>query len=205
MFERFTASLRRILVHAQDEARKLSQNFIGTEHFLLAIIKEGDLLAAQVLAELDLTYEKVMPEVLEHVPPGSPPELRASPPFTPRAKKLLELSLREAMHLGDNFIGPEHLLLGLIREGEGVGATVIIDLGVELETVRQAVLKKRNDPQSRAVAKPKIVDDPPPSIHLDLSLEEARTLHEWIKVHGFGVQNHPLSPIATFLDQALGD
>ena len=123
MFERFSDRARRVLVYAQEEARLLNHNFIGTEHVLLGLIREGDGVAAKALASLDINLDVVREKVEETIGPAGT-SLTGSPPFTPRAKKVLELSLREALQLGHNYIGTEHVLLGLVREGEGVAAQV---------------------------------------------------------------------------------
>ncbi|MHB8189591.1 MAG: ATP-dependent Clp protease ATP-binding subunit [Ferrimicrobium sp.] len=138
MFERFTDRARRVLVLAQEEAKTLNHNYIGTEHILLGLIHEGEGIAAKSLEALGVSLDGVREEVvkLSHVSPGPTP---TSPPFTVRAKKVLELSLREALQLGHNYIGTEHMLLGLVREGEGVGATVLLNLGVDLSRVREQV------------------------------------------------------------------
>ena len=140
MFERFTDRARRVLVLAQEEARLLNHGAIGTEHILLGLVAEGDGLAAEALESLDISLDAVREKVEEHIGPSAGPP-SASPPFTPRAKKVLELSLREALQLGHNYIGTEHLLLGIVREGEGVGALVLIGLGADLERVRGRVLQ----------------------------------------------------------------
>ncbi len=140
MFERFTEKARRVVVYAQEEARMLNQNYIGTEHLLLGLIREQDGIAAKALESLNISLEDVHQQVEEligrgtYVPTGHIP-------FTPRAKKVLELSLREALQLGHNYIGTEHILLGLIREGEGVAAQVLLNLGADLEKVRSAVIQ----------------------------------------------------------------
>src|SRR6476660_7785304 len=124
MFERFTDRSRRVVVLAQEEARMLNHNYIGTEHLLLGLIHEGEGVAAKAIEALGISLAAVRSEVNEMVGRGE----RASAghiPFTPRAKKVLELSLREALQLGHNYIGTEHILLGLIREGEGVAAQVL--------------------------------------------------------------------------------
>ncbi|MCB4208887.1 ATP-dependent Clp protease ATP-binding subunit [Arthrobacter sp. UM1] len=140
MFERFTDRARRVVVLAQEEARTLNHNYIGTEHILLGLIHEGDSIAAKALASLDITLEAVREQVQDMIGPG-----QQGPgghiPFTPRAKKVLELSLREALQLSHNYIGTEHILLGLLREGEGVAAQVIVKLGHELGQVRQTVVQ----------------------------------------------------------------
>jgi hypothetical protein len=142
VFERFTDRARRVLVLAQEEARLLNHDFIGTEHILLGLIREGEGVAAQALDELDISLEAVRERVEETIGLSSigPTGPTGSPPFTPRSKKVLELSLREAMQLGHNHIGTEHVLLGIVREGEGVGAQVLNDLGADGDRVRQTVL-----------------------------------------------------------------
>ncbi|MCL4433218.1 MAG: ATP-dependent Clp protease ATP-binding subunit [Actinobacteria bacterium] len=140
MFERFTDRARRVLVLAQEEARLLNHSFIGTEHILLGLIHEGEGIAAQALNEMGITLEGARGKVEEMIglSGGAP---TGSPPFTPRAKKVLELSLREALQLGHNYIGTEHMLLGLVREGEGVAAQVLVSLGADLAGVRQEVIQ----------------------------------------------------------------
>ncbi len=138
MFERFTDRARRVLTFAQEEARLLNHSFIGTEHILLGVIREGDGMGAEALRRLGVSFEVVREKVVEMIgASGSAPN--DSPPFTPRAKKVLELSLREALQLNHSYIGTEHILLGLAREGDGVAARVLADLGVDLLRVRQAV------------------------------------------------------------------
>jgi ATP-dependent Clp protease ATP-binding subunit ClpC len=140
MFERFTDRARRVVVLAQEEAKQLNHNYIGTEHILLGLIREGDGIAAKALAELSISIDNVREQVQEIIGQG-----QTAPtghiPFTPRAKKVLELSLREALQLGHNYIGTEHILLGLIREGEGVAAQVLVKLGADLTRVRQTVIQ----------------------------------------------------------------
>jgi ATP-dependent Clp protease ATP-binding subunit ClpC len=139
MFERFTDRARRVVVFATEEARMLNHNYIGTEHLLLGLIHEGEGVAAKALESLGISLEAVRRQVEEIIGQG-----QAAPtghiPFTPRAKKVMELSLREALQLGHNYIGTEHILLGLIREGEGVAAQVLQKLGADLNRVRQQVL-----------------------------------------------------------------
>jgi ATP-dependent Clp protease ATP-binding subunit ClpA len=140
MFERFTDRARRVVVLAQEEARMLNHNYIGTEHILLGLAHEGEGVAAKALEALDIHLEAVRQQVEEiigkgqHAPSGHIP-------FTPRAKKVLELSLRESLQLGHDYIGTEHILLGLIREGEGVAAHVLVRLGADLNRVRAEVIK----------------------------------------------------------------
>src|ERR1041385_8083297 len=140
MFERFTDRARRVVVLAQEEARLLNHNYIGTEHLLLGLIHEGEGLAAKALESLGVTLEGVRSQVEDMIGVGT-----ATPqghiPFTPRAKKVLELSLREALQLGHNYIGTEHILLGLLREGEGVATQVLLKIGLDLQKIRQTVLQ----------------------------------------------------------------
>ena len=140
MFERFTDPARRVMVLAQDEARMLNHNYIGTEHLLLGLVHEGEGVAARALESLGIGLEAVRQRVEEIVGQGQqavPPTI----PFTPRAKKVLELSRREALQLGHNSVSTEHILLGLIREGEGVATQVLVQLGVDLNPVRQRVIQ----------------------------------------------------------------
>jgi len=140
VFERFTDKARRVVVLAQEEARMLNHNYIGTEHILLGLVHEGDGVAARALESLGVSLTAVRRNVEEIVGQG-----QAAPaghiPFTPRAKKVLELSLREALQLGHNYIGTEHILLGLIREGEGVAAQVLQKQGADLNRIRQTVIQ----------------------------------------------------------------
>ena len=168
MFERFTDRARRSLVLAQEEARTLGHNFIGTEHILLGLLAEGTGVAAVVLNALGFTLESARQRVSEEIPPMDEP-VADKPPFTPRAKKCLELSLREALQLGHNYIGTEHMLLGIVREGEGVAAQVLVSGGYELPDVRRAVLAQLgqsdprlpNDPHLRARLAATVTGRPP--------------------------------------------
>jgi hypothetical protein len=153
MFERFTDRARRVVVLAQEEARELNHNYIGTEHILLGLIHEGTGVAAKALESLGISLAAVRQQVEEiigqgqHAPSGHIP-------FTPRAKRVLELSLRESLQLGHNYIGTEHILLGLIREGEGVAAQVLVRLGADLDRVRQQVIQLLHGYQARAARGP---------------------------------------------------
>ena len=140
MFERFTDRARRVVVLAQEEARMLNHNYIGTEHILLGLIHEGEGVAAKSLESLGISLEAVRSQVEEIIGQGQQAP-SGHIPFTPRAKKVLELSLREALQLGHNYIGTEHILLGLIREGDGVAAQVLVKLGADLNRVRQQVIQ----------------------------------------------------------------
>jgi len=139
MFERFTDRARRVIVLAQEEARTLQHNYIGTEHLLLGLIREGDGVAAKALASKGVELDATRKQVEEMIGKGN-----AVPnghiPFTPHARQVLELSLREALQLGHSYIGTEHILLGLIREGEGVGTQVLIKMGVDLGDLRTATI-----------------------------------------------------------------
>jgi ATP-dependent Clp protease ATP-binding subunit ClpA len=146
MFERFTDQARRVVVLAQDEARLLGHGYIGTEHILLGLLAEGEGLAFQALASLDISLDAAREQVAEIIGEGSG-QPSGHIPFTPRTKKVLELSLREAQRLGDSYIGTEHILLGMAREGEGVGAQVMDRLGAGKDRVlAQVLLTKRAAP-----------------------------------------------------------
>lgn len=140
MFERFTDRARRVIVLAQEEARELNHNYMGTEHILLGLIKEGEGVAAKALESMGINLDDVRREVIDIIGHGSQP-VTGHIPFTPRAKKVLELSLREGLQMGHKYIGTEFLLLGLIREGDGVAAQVLIKLGADLPRVRQQVIQ----------------------------------------------------------------
>src|ERR1043165_8052009 len=140
MFERFTDRARRVVVLAQEEARMLNHNYIGTEHILLGLIHEGEGVAAKALESLGISLEGVRQQVEEIIGQGQQAP-SGHIPFTPRAKKVLELSLREALQLGHNYIGTEHIRRGLSREGEGVSAQVLVKLGADLNRVRQQVIQ----------------------------------------------------------------
>ncbi|GAA3522732.1 ATP-dependent Clp protease ATP-binding subunit [Corynebacterium pilbarense] len=140
MFERFTDRARRVIVLAQEEARELNHNYMGTEHILLGLIKEGEGVAAKALESMGINLDDVRREVIDIIGHGTQP-VTGHIPFTPRAKKVLELSLREGLQMGHKYIGTEFLLLGLIREGDGVAAQVLIKLGADLPRVRQQVIQ----------------------------------------------------------------
>jgi ATP-dependent Clp protease ATP-binding subunit ClpA len=164
MFERFTEPARRVVVLAQDGARSLDHNYIGTEHILLGLIDEGEGVAARVLESLGISLESVRSEVERTIGRGT----RAPGghiPFTPRAKKVLELSLREALRLRHSYIGTEHILLGLIREGEGLAAQVLVALGADLERTRRQVIHVLVEQQTGtdpATSEPRPSFEPPP-------------------------------------------
>jgi ATP-dependent Clp protease ATP-binding subunit ClpC len=141
MFERFTDQARRIVVLAQEEAKALNHTYLGTEHILLALIREGGGVAAQAMAALGITEEAARQQVEQITDRGQENPRQGHIPFTPQAKKVLQLSLREAIALGHGYIGTEHILLGLIREGEGVALRALSGLGVEPNQVRQKVIQ----------------------------------------------------------------
>src|ERR687889_42752 len=148
MFERFTERARQVVVLAQEEARILKHNYIGTEHILLGLLRQGEGLAARVLESLDINVERVRAQVVRIV--GSGEEVTSGQiPFTPRAKKVLELALREALSLGHNYIGTEHILLGLVRENEGVAARILLDFDADSEKIRNEVIRMLSGPGGR--------------------------------------------------------
>ncbi len=155
MFERFTDRARRVVVLAQEEARLLNHDYIGTEHMLLGLIHEREGIAAQALESLGVGLDSVRTQVVDIIGQGEQPPA-GHIPFTPRAKKALKLSLRESLQLGDNHIGTEHILLGVIREGDGVAAHVLANLGVNPAQLRQTVIEltggsttaERSEPES---------------------------------------------------------
>jgi ATP-dependent Clp protease ATP-binding subunit ClpA len=147
VFERFTERARQVIVLAQDEAQTMKHNYIGTEHVLIGLLREEEGLAARVLESLGLTVEAVRAHVVRMIGLGE--ELKTGQiPFTPRAKKALELSLREALRLGHNYIGTEHLLLGLVRETDGVAVRILLDLGADPGTVRNEVVRMLSGPSA---------------------------------------------------------
>jgi len=168
MFERFTDRARRVVVLAQEEARMLNHNYIGTEHILLALIREDEGVAAKALTALGISLAATRQAVEDIIGRGMQAP-SGHIPFTPRSKKVLELSLREALQLGSDYIGTEHILLGLIREGDGVAAQVLVSSGVDLNRARQQViqllhgLREPDAPLSAAVSAPPLsVSAPPP-------------------------------------------
>ena len=140
MFNRFTERARRVILLAREEAKRLDHDYLGTEHLLLGLIREGEGVAALALQNMGIDLEQVRQEVEKAVGRGGGSLFLGQIPFTPRAKKVLELAVTEARNLGHNYIGTEHLLLGLIREGEGVAAQILTNLGADLERVREEVV-----------------------------------------------------------------
>src|SRR5919201_1481217 len=140
MFDRFTERARHVVVFAQDEAREFRHNYIGTEHVLLGLLRDEEGVAARVLESLHVTLDDVRTQVARAVGQGE--EVTTGQiPFTPRAKKVLELAMREALSLGHNYIGTEHVLLGIARENHGVAARILLDLGADAETIRNTVIE----------------------------------------------------------------
>src|SRR5438876_8359160 len=150
MFERFTEKARQVVVLAQEEARALNHNYIGTEHILLGLLRERDGLAAGVLKTLDITLEETRAQVARIVGHGEEVTL-GQIPFTPRAKKVLELSLREALGLGHNYIGTEHLLLAIVRENDGVAARILLDFDVDAEKIRDEIIRMLGGPAATSI------------------------------------------------------
>jgi ATP-dependent Clp protease ATP-binding subunit ClpA len=145
LFERFTERARQVVVLAQDEARELRHNYIGTEHLLLGLLREEEGVASQALGNLGVTLERTRAQVGRIVGPGDE-RVTGQIAFTPRAKKVLELALREAQSLGHNYIGTEHVLLGVVRENDGVAARILFDFGADAETVRNEIIRLLSGP-----------------------------------------------------------
>ncbi len=193
MFERFTDRSRRVLVYAQEEAARLKHSFMGTEHILLGLIREEAGVAAIALGRCGISLEAARTQV-ELIVSSPADQADGSPPFTPRAKKILELSLREALQLGHSYIGTEHILLGLIREGQGVGAAVIERLDVDLGLVRQEVIALMSGTAEGVVRKRSKVADPPRCQRCGAGLaEDARYRVIEIPQDGRGVAKDPIS------------
>lgn len=161
MFERFTDRARRVVVLAQEEARTLQHDYIGTEHLLLGLIHERDGIGAQVLQDIGVTLPRLRSDIIAIIGRGAARESASHIPFTPRAKKVLELSLREALQLGHNYIGTEHILLGLLHENEGIAAQVLLGCGAEIEDLRNRIAARpgaetdapdENDPTGAVIA-----------------------------------------------------
>jgi ATP-dependent Clp protease ATP-binding subunit ClpC len=155
MFERFTDRARRVLVYAQEEARDLDHASIGTAHILLGLIREGDGVAAKALDALGITYDVIRERVTELTAQATNSS-SVSPPFTPRSKKVMEMSLREAMQLGHSYIGTEHLLLGIVRQGDGTAVRILNDLGVEMSDIQTQVVQLMPSLSNREVDEPSV-------------------------------------------------
>lgn len=155
MFERFTDRARRVVVLAQEESRLLNHSYIGTEHLLLALLNEGEGIGCQALVRHGISLETAREQVREIIGEGTTSP-KGHIPFTPRAKKILEMALRESLQLGHNYIGSEHILLGMVREGDGVAAQVLAQKGITLEPLRDTVLEllKANPEEREAARRP---------------------------------------------------
>ncbi len=204
MFERFTDRARRVVVLAQEEARRLNHDYIGTEHVLLGLIHEGEGVAAKALESLDVSLEAVRSEVEAII--GRGPDIPTGHiPFTPRAKKVLELSLREALQLGHNYIGTEHIVLGLIREGEGVGAQVLTKLGATLGKVREEVIGLLSGPEPIPEEGTGMRWERPPDMHLSRRSNAAIVLADEIAEKRGRRSIEPEDLLRALLALAMGD
>jgi ATP-dependent Clp protease ATP-binding subunit ClpC len=173
VFERFTEQARRVVVLAQDEARALEHNYIGTEHILLGLLRMNEGLAARALESLEVTVEEVRAQVALIVGQGD--EVTAGQiPFTPRAKKVLDLALREALSLGHDYIGPEHILLGLVRENQGLAARILLDLGADAEKVREEIIRMLSGSGSGPARGRTTMAPPPPKGNGESSTRQGR-------------------------------
>jgi ATP-dependent Clp protease ATP-binding subunit ClpC len=153
VFERFTERARQVVVLAQDEARAFGHNYIGTEHILLGLLREEEGLAARVLESLDITVEEVRAQVKRLIGQGDEEIATGQIPFTPRAKKVLELALREALSLKHSYIGSEHILLGLVRENEGVAARILLSFDADAEKIRNETIRMLSGPGGPGVVR----------------------------------------------------
>ena len=181
MYERFTDRARKVMQLANQEAQRFNHEYIGTEHILLGLVKEGSGVAANVLKNLDVDLRKIRLEVEKIVQSGPDMVTMGKLPQTPRAKKVIEYSMEEARNLNHNYVGTEHILLGLLREQEGVAAQVLMNLGLKLEDVREEVLNllghNFQKPHVPATSAPGAAAVPPPP----LTPEQLRTIHEWVE------------------------
>jgi Clp amino terminal domain, pathogenicity island component len=198
VFERFTEHARQVVVLAQEEARALGHNYIGTEHILLGLVREEAGLAAQVLQSLGISAERVRAHALRIVGPGEE-ATSGQIPFTPRAKKVLELSLREALSLGHNHIGTEHILLGLVRENDGVAARILLDFDADPERIRAEVRRRLSGPGRRT---PAACRRPPNPLRPPLDWERAGILWRPDRVLRGGVRE--VERVATLALEQLG-
>lgn len=153
MFERFTERARQVVVHTQESARALNHNYLGTEHVLLGLLREAEGLGAQTLASFGLTYEQVETEIVRILGKGEH-GTDGPVPTTPRLKKVLELALREALSLGHNYVGTEHILLGLVREGEGVGMRILLNHDLDPDKVRDEIIRRLSGSRRRPETAP---------------------------------------------------
>ena len=184
VFERFTERARQAVVLAQDESRGLKHNYIGTEHILLGLLREEEGVAARVLESLGITIDRVREQIVRIVGSGEE-EISVQIPFTPRAKKVLELALREALSLSHNYIGTEHILLGLVRENEGVAARILLDFDADPEKIRNSVIRMLPGPgEAPAESRAQVDFDPvirvgtSPAVRRLLRVAAARALDD---------------------------
>lgn len=206
MFERFTDQARRAVVLAQEEARLLDHHFIGTEHLLLGLLRDEGCAASGLLGLFGVPCDQVRERVKEIIGPGQKGSPSGQIPFTPRAKKVLEMALREALQLGDQYIGSEHLLLGLLREGEGVGAQVLAARGVTLGAVRGRLGDvEREGPPPKGPAPLRQIDDPEmisvPAEDFARVVAEVARLRDLLRHHGIdpdepGIGDEGDTPVA---------
>ena len=184
VFERFTERARQVVVLAQDEARALKHGYIGTEHLLLGLLREEEGLAARVLESLNVDVAGVRAQVARIVGEGD--EIPTGQiPFTPRSKKVLELGLREALQLGHNYIGTEHLLLGLVRENDGVAARILLDFDLEANAIREAIMQELGRPRQHAAEEMRQRRPPPQwEYRVEPSVEAAALAEEWLNARG---------------------
>jgi ATP-dependent Clp protease ATP-binding subunit ClpC len=202
MFERFTESaLRAVGRFAEEEARTLSHNHIGTEHLLLGLLREEEGIAAQVLTDLGIFPDEVRPQVQRIVEPSDHTPERL--PLTPRAKKVIELSLREALSLGHNYIDTEHVLLGIVREGEGVASRILLDFDADAEKIRNEIIKALSGPTAKRRAKRRPdTDILEPKIEVGLA-REIVAFRERLRGDLQLQDNHPLVRICEILKREI--
>jgi ATP-dependent Clp protease ATP-binding subunit ClpC len=194
MFERFTDRARRVVVLAQEEASRLVHNYIGTEHILLGLVREGEGIAARALESAGIGLDAVRQQVEEIIGRGQEPP-SGNVPFTPQAKKVLELSLRESRRLGHNYIGTEHILLGLIREGNGVAGQVLVKLGADLKRLRQQVIQLLAEPPAEEpghpAEEPGHPAPPDPAERYRQLAGEVERLRALLRQHGIDPEDRP--------------
>lgn len=200
MFDRFTDRARRVLVLAQDEARLLNHNYLGTEHLLLGLISEREGIAAKALEAIGISLGSAEQSVKEIIGVGSTPPSGTPPPFTPRGRKVLELAFKEALQLGHTYIGTEHILLGLIREGEGVGALVLQNLGADLGRVRHTVLQLLSSYGPKETDGPQETQDVPLIMRYLTTQPEATAVEKTLESFGISMEDF-LERLRRFLDE----
>jgi ATP-dependent Clp protease ATP-binding subunit ClpA len=200
MFERFTDRARRVVVMAQEEARLLNHGYIGTEHILLGLIREEEGVAAKALSAMDIELQTVRDRVKEICGAGEEDQPEGHIPFTPRAKLVLELSLREALQLGHDYIGTEHILLGLVREGEGVAAQVLVELGADPDRLRHRVIGLLT---GRLSMQPGSGERPDPAV-LSVQRRVLPSRRERLLTSGFRARLNELESRVSAVEQRVG-